>query len=62
MDNVQVRRKDKSVGSINTVKIPLLKKLGFSAYQLASITDTMINTWQMYYYTTFLGINVFWLL
>lgn len=40
-------------------KIPFLKKLGFSTYQLASITETMINTWQMYYYTTFLGINVF---
>ncbi|WEV38909.1 MFS transporter [Lactobacillus sp. ESL0680] len=39
-------------------KIPFIKKLGFSSYQLASVTETMVNTWQMYYYTTFLGISI----
>ncbi|MFC6177661.1 MFS transporter [Companilactobacillus huachuanensis] len=42
-----------------TKKIPFLKKLGFSAYQLASVTETMVNTWQMFYYTTYLGISIF---
>lgn len=40
-------------------RIPFLKKMGFSAYQLASVTETMVNTWQMFYYTTYLGISIF---
>ncbi|MDB8710125.1 MFS transporter [Mediterraneibacter gnavus] len=39
-------------------RLTIKKKIGFSSYQLAQVAETMVNTWQMYYFTTFLGIPV----
>lgn len=35
-----------------------MNKLGFSCYQLATVTDTLVNAWQLYFYTTFCNISI----
>lgn len=40
------------------VKIPLWRKIGFSAFQLSNVMITLVTTWLMYYYTTFLKIPI----
>lgn len=40
------------------VKIPMWRKIGFSAFQLSNIMITLVTTWLMYYYTTFLRIPI----
>lgn len=54
--------KDKKVEKIATggegVKIPMWRKIGFSAFQLSNVMITLITTWLMYYYTTFLKIPI----
>lgn len=40
------------------VKIPMWRKIGFSAFQLSNIMITLVTTWLMYYYTTFLKIPI----
>jgi oligogalacturonide transporter len=39
-------------------KLTFKNKIGFSAYQLAQVAEVMINTWQMFYFTTYLGISI----
>lgn len=39
-------------------KLKLINKLGFSCYQLSTVTDTLVNAWQMYFYTTFCNISI----
>lgn len=39
-------------------KIPMWRKMGFSAFQLSNIMMTLVTTWLMYYYTTFLRIPI----
>jgi len=43
--------------SVNT-KLKLINKIGFSSYQLNSVTDVLVNAWQMYFYTTFCNISI----
>lgn len=40
------------------IKIPMWRKIGFSAFQLSNIMITLVTTWLMYYYTTFLKIPI----
>ncbi|GAA3631157.1 MFS transporter [Lactobacillus hamsteri] len=42
----------------NVGKIPMWRKLGFSAFQLSNVMATLVTTWLMYYYTTFLKIPI----
>ncbi len=39
-------------------ELKLINKLGFSCYQLSTVTDTLVNAWQMYFYTTFCNISI----
>lgn len=39
-------------------ELNLINKLGFSCYQLSTVTDTLVNAWQMYFYTTFCNISI----
>lgn len=39
-------------------KLTLKNKIGFSAYQISLITDLMITGWQMYFFTTFIGMPI----
>ncbi|MDS0525655.1 MFS transporter [Clostridium sp. SHJSY1] len=39
-------------------KLTLINKIGFSSYQLNSVTDVLISAWQMYFYTTFCNISI----
>ncbi len=41
-----------------TGKLPLRAKIGYGTIGLGSIGFTMISTWQMFFYTTFAGIDV----
>lgn len=41
-----------------TEKLSLFAKIDFGFYQLANVSDFMITTWLMYYYTTFLGMSI----
>ncbi|OXM99822.1 MFS transporter [Bifidobacterium vansinderenii] len=41
-----------------TGKVPLLAKFGFSMLPLAWVTQTMVVTWQMFYFTTFVKMSV----
>ncbi|WP_214375845.1 MFS transporter [Bifidobacterium colobi] len=46
---------------VNTVehgKIPWSAKLGYSTFSLSYVMQTMIGTWQLFYFTTFLQIPV----
>lgn len=40
------------------IKIPMWRKIGFSAFQLSNIMIYLVTTWLMYYYTTFLKIPI----
>lgn len=33
-------------------------KIGFAGYQLSTVTDTLVNAWQMYFYTTFCNVSI----
>lgn len=46
------------VSSVTNKKMPLKTKIGFGAYQVSMITDLMITGWQMYYFTTFIGMTI----
>jgi oligogalacturonide transporter len=39
-------------------ELKLINKLGFSCYQMSTVTDTLVNAWQMYFYTTFCNISI----
>lgn len=39
-------------------ELKLWNKLGFSCYQLSTVTDTLVNAWQMFFYTTFCNISI----
>ena len=39
-------------------KLPLRAKIGYGGIGLASISNTMLTTWQLYFYTTFAGLEV----
>ncbi|BAK20840.1 hypothetical protein [Melissococcus plutonius] len=39
-------------------RLTLKHKLGFSTFQLAQVAEVMITTWQMYYFTTYIGISI----
>lgn len=39
-------------------KLPWHVKIGFGFYQLANVSDFMITTWLMYYYTTFMNMSI----
>jgi oligogalacturonide transporter len=41
-----------------THKLKLINKLGFSCYQLSTVTETLVNAWQLYFYTTFCNISI----
>lgn len=40
------------------LKIPMWRKVAFSSFQLSTIMTTLVTTWLMYYYTTFLRISI----
>lgn len=44
--------------SENVRKLTWVNKIGFSCYQLSTVTETLINAWQMYFYTTFCNISI----
>ncbi|MFT8727351.1 MAG: hypothetical protein ABF756_05055 [Liquorilactobacillus ghanensis] len=50
---------DNKISSVINKKVPLKTKIGFGAYQVSMITDLMITGWQMYYFTTFIGVVTF---
>lgn len=39
-------------------KLKMINKIGFSSYQLNSVTDVLVSAWQMYFYTTFCNISI----
>lgn len=39
-------------------KLPMRAKIGYGGIGLASISNTMLTTWQLYFYTTFAGLDV----
>ncbi|MCB2358091.1 MFS transporter [Clostridium estertheticum] len=39
-------------------KIKMINKIGFSSYQLAGVSDVLVNAWQMYFYTTFCNASI----
>jgi len=39
-------------------ELKLINKLGYACYQLSLVTDTLVNAWQMYFYTTFCNISI----
>lgn len=49
---------DNKISSVINKKVPLKTKIGFGAYQVSMITDLMITGWQMYYFTTFIGMTI----
>lgn len=46
------------ISSATDKKMPLKAKVGFGAYQVSMVTDLMITGWQMYYFTTFIGMSI----
>lgn len=46
------------MSSSNNKKLTLINKIGFSSYQLNSVTDVLVSAWQMYFYTTFCNISI----
>jgi oligogalacturonide transporter len=53
-----IRRRFKMSSSSANKKLTLINKIGFSFYQLNTVTDILITAWQMYFYTTFCDISI----
>lgn len=39
-------------------KLTMINKIGYSVYQLNTVTDVLVTAWQMYFYTTFCDISI----
>ena len=57
MNKKKIKLQKLAIGGENA-KIPMWRKLGFSAFQMSNIMMTLVTTWLMYYYTTFLKVPI----